>query len=264
MSSSAAGSTPKDRSVLLEGLDTPAPIAGVNGPGRWLVARYEVVSLFSLKSSMATSSVGKTLLVPTPYAVKMALVDAGFRAGLPDEECAGLLESLAAVPVRVAPSSSAVVTHTFTKIRQEPKQRDPACPYISNIAYREMVHCQGEWRWAVDLAAMAAQGADWLATCLPHINYVGKRGSFIQFLGIYRQAELGEDFSQPLTTGGTLLIPPRSHITPLDDFGPEATLAVLSSYSTSSPKRERHRRFVQTVVPLGQVSTGPGFTLYSR
>src|SRR5207249_1141555 len=124
MRSPKQGVTLNDIPARLQGLDTHAPIAGVDGPGRWLVARYEVVGLFSLKSSMATSSIGKTLLVPTPYAVKMALVDAGFRAGLPGEECAGLVEALAAVPVRVAPSSSAVVTHTFTKIRQEPKKPD--------------------------------------------------------------------------------------------------------------------------------------------
>ena len=32
----------------------------------WLVFEYAPVSLFSLKSSRATSTVGKTLLTPTP------------------------------------------------------------------------------------------------------------------------------------------------------------------------------------------------------
>ena len=45
-----------------------------------MVAKYLPTALFSLKTSQATSSVGRTLVVPTMYAIKMALVDAGFRA----------------------------------------------------------------------------------------------------------------------------------------------------------------------------------------
>ncbi len=41
----------------------------------WLHCSYEPVSLYSLKLSAATSSGGKTLLAPSPYAVKMALLE---------------------------------------------------------------------------------------------------------------------------------------------------------------------------------------------
>src|SRR5439155_12526218 len=64
------------------------------------------------------SSVGKTLLVPTPYSIKMAFVDAAFRSGLGDKECEDLLESLIDVDLRVAPPHVACVTHTFLKVRQ--------------------------------------------------------------------------------------------------------------------------------------------------
>src|SRR5262245_16913059 len=100
-------------------------VAGVPGPGCWLIVEYQPTSLFSLKTSLATSSVGKTLLVPTPYSIKMAFVDAAFRAGLSDDECVDFLRSLVSVDVRIAPPESACVTHTFVKIRQEPKNVDP-------------------------------------------------------------------------------------------------------------------------------------------
>jgi hypothetical protein len=45
----------------------------------WLIADYQPVTLFSLKNSLATSSGGKSLLVPTPCAFKMALLDAACR-----------------------------------------------------------------------------------------------------------------------------------------------------------------------------------------
>jgi hypothetical protein len=47
----------------------------------WMLAKYRPTGIFSLKSSATTSSGAKTLLVPTMYAVKMALVDAAFRSG---------------------------------------------------------------------------------------------------------------------------------------------------------------------------------------
>src|SRR5205807_935660 len=45
----------------------------------WYVATYQQVALFSLRQSLSTSSGGKTLLVPTPFALKMALLDVAIR-----------------------------------------------------------------------------------------------------------------------------------------------------------------------------------------
>jgi len=240
-----------------------APVGGVAGPGRWLVATYRPTALFSLKLSAATSAVGKTLLVPTMYAVKMALVDAAFRAGYPDTACAALLRALVEVDVRIAPTPRAVVTHTYCKIRQEPKTPSPTQPYISSVAYREVVYLDGDWRWAFDLAAVSDEVAGQLVELLAHVSYIGRRGSFVQFLGVRREVALSTEYTQPQAQNGFAL-PPRWHVAPLDDFGPEATLDVLSSYSATPPRRDRHRRFVQTIVPLGLVNVGPGFSEYAR
>lgn len=45
----------------------------------WVSAEYEATALFTLKPALATSSGGKTLLVPTPYSIKMALLDVACR-----------------------------------------------------------------------------------------------------------------------------------------------------------------------------------------
>src|SRR6266700_2921378 len=53
----------------------------------WIIAHYLSVAPFSLKPAIATSSGGKTLLVPTPYAIKMALLDCAIRTrGLAEGE----------------------------------------------------------------------------------------------------------------------------------------------------------------------------------
>jgi hypothetical protein len=128
-----------DVSERVSALDSPTPIAGILGPGRWLVVDYDPTALFSLKISMATSSVGKTLVVPTPYAIKMALIDAAFRRDYTEPDCEALLRSLIQVTVRTGPGPGAVVTHTFVKVRQESRDSDPLRPYSSTIAYRARI-----------------------------------------------------------------------------------------------------------------------------
>ncbi|SRR5579871_1851605 len=245
-------------------LDLPDSIAGIPGPGRWLVANYTPTALFSLKTSLATSTVGKTLLIPTPYAIKMALVDAAFRCGYSESDSDGLLRSLVPVTVRIGLGLGAVVTQTFLKVRQQSRDADSLRPYSSTIAYRELAHQHGSWQWAFDLAAADVILVRRLVQLLPHVCYVGKRGSFIQFIGLSRRRELGNDFTQPVQTAASWSPPPRAHIVPLDDFGPEADLDTLNSFTTKRPKRGSHRRFIETIIPIGVVNTGPGFTEYRR
>jgi hypothetical protein len=244
-------------------LEMPTPVATLAGPGRWLVLEFAPVSLFSLKASFATSSVAKSLVLPTPYAIKMALIDVAFRIRMSDEECAVFCTSLRPVQVRIRTPHAAVVTHTFVKVRQEPKDRKKAAtPYGSSIAYREMVSHAGTWQWAFDLAAGDDLLAERLVRTGPHVNYVGKRGSFVQYLGMLRQTTLDLRFTTPVDTSKDLALPPRLHFVPLDDFGPNATLEVLSTFSPRKVRRDEHRRFVSTLVPIEVVRTGPGFTEY--
>lgn len=250
------------REAWLAKLEKAEPLGGIPGPGRWLVVEYQPTALFSLKISSATSSVGKTLVVPTPYSIKMAFVDAGFRFGLTQEQCADLLRSLVPIDVRIAPSESTVVTHTFVKVRQESRKADPLQPYDSTIAYREVAYHLGSWLWAFDLAGGNDTLAARLVDLAPHVNYIGKRGSFVQFLHFSRASELTERFTQPIQNSEPWSPPPRSHVVPLDDFGPEADLETLSSFAKGSARRDRHRRFVDTIVPVGLVNTGPGFSEY--
>lgn len=254
------------REARLAALEQTAPVAGIPGPGRWLVVEYQPTALFSLKLSSATSSVGKTLILPTPYSIKMALVDAAFRARprLSDEDCSDFTRSLVEVDVRIAPSEAAAVTHTFVKIRQESRDDDPLVPYIASIAYREVLHHHGHWLWAFDLLRGDDTLAERLVRLAPHIGYIGKRGSFVQFCGLSRATELNEQFTQPIQNDNPWSPPPRAHVVLLDDLGPEADLATLSSFTAQSPKRDRHRKFVETIIPMGLVNTGPGFSEYRK
>ncbi|MGH7934116.1 MAG: hypothetical protein ACREQN_13275 [Candidatus Binataceae bacterium] len=252
------------RANRIADLQCTDPVAGLPGPGRWLIAEFEPTSLFSLKISLATSSVGRTLVIPTPYAIKMALVDAAFRAGLPEPDCDALLRDLVGVEVRIEPTPTAIITHTFVKVRQESRDPNSLSPYNSTIAYREVAYLHGLTRWAFDLAGGDDALAARLTGLLPFVCYIGKRGSFARFVRLYRAIELGSEFTQPIVRTGLWSPPRRAHFVPLDDFGPDADLETLSSYTQKRPRRNLHRRFIETIVPVGIVNTGPGFTIYNR
>jgi hypothetical protein len=245
-----------------EALDSREVVGGVAGPGHWLVLRYLPTSLFSLKMSSATSTVGRTLLSPTPYAVKMAFVDAAFRMGWKGD-VSSLIADFARADLRIGMPSKATVTHTIIKVRQEPKDPKAGQSYGPAVAYREFVHFSGVMQFAFDLAMISAGAAEAITAIGPAIQYIGKRGSFIQYLGVERVRDLSSNFTQPIDNV-SMTAPGRMHISTLDDFGPEANLEALNSYSTTAIKRGKHRKFVQTIIPLGLINAGPGFSEYSH
>jgi hypothetical protein len=245
--------------------EQPEPSETNRSADRWLVFRYRPVALFSLKSSRATSTAGKTLLTPTPYAIKMAFLDAALRQGL-TEDPDSLARWLAGATVRIGVPEHACVTGTIQSIRQETRdverQRKPGLsPYRASIGMREFVHYFGTISLAFDLDSCPPDLIGLLLYVAPAINYLGKRGSFLQYLGGTRQAALNSTFTQPVdVSAGTVGTP--GHRAMLDDFGARASFDALNSFSRTGVQRGVHRRFVETIVPLEVRNTGPGFVHY--
>ena len=94
----------------------------------YLVAHYIPTALFSLKDSQATNAAGKTLLVPSPYAIKMALLDVAARwrgVQVAQDE----LVWLRSLEIRQSPPKYACVTNAFIKIQRPPKHPEPFEPF---------------------------------------------------------------------------------------------------------------------------------------
>jgi hypothetical protein len=238
----------------------------IHDAGRWLVFQYAPVALFSLKSSRATSTAGKTLLTPTPYAVKMALLDAALRHGL-TEDPEGLVRWLAGAKLRIGVPRHACVTGTIQSVRQEvrdvERKRHPETPaYRATIALREFVHYQGTMRLAFDLRSCPAAFITLLLRVAPAINYFGKRGSFVQYLTGAAYANLDSAFTQPVDDRKASL-PAWGQRAALDDFGAKASFAALNSFAPTEVRRDIDRRFVETAIPLNVYNSGPGFVHYS-
>jgi hypothetical protein len=246
--------------------EQPRPTEDIQDASRWLVFQYAPVALFSLKSSRATSTAGKTLLTPTPYSVKMAFLDAALRHGL-TEDADGLVRWLAGANLRIGVPRHACVTGTIQSVRQEirdvERKRHPEMPlYRGTIAMREFVHYQGTMRLAFELKTCPPELMALLLHAAPAINYLGKRGSFVQYLTGATHATLDDAFTQPVDDQSAG-VPAWGQRTALDDFGAKASFAALNSFAPTGVRRDIDRRFVETVVPLNVYNSGPGFVHYS-
>jgi len=249
-------------------------------PDKWLIAQYAPVSLFSLRSTYATSKGGKTLLVPTPYAVKLALIDATFRMYSRSEAEAAarrVFDLIKAQPVRVRPPAECLVQNTFQRILQPERASDDggmsSGPFTRTIAYREFVFFHGEMEIALGLNGLDdSEGAE-LDRLPAHINYFGKRGSFWQFLGVRpHRGPLPAGFSLVMTEIGrqSLEIVGRYRATEyLDDFGPKLCAAKdgfdrISTYHDGTITLREHRVLQHTLLPYQRRSGGRHFTHYRR
>ncbi|HYU75974.1 MAG TPA: hypothetical protein VEL31_25150 [Ktedonobacteraceae bacterium] len=240
----------------------------------WIVAHYLPVSFFSLKPAGATSSGGKTLLIPTPYAIKMALLSNIIRSrGIAEgERQFPFLRDLA---LSLELPETILVMKSFSKIRRELKDKSNVekaqrarekkeYPMQPTIAYREYVKYQGPLRLACQLPAESPLN-DFLPDALMQINYLGKRGGFLQITqppSVDAQQPEGHFIHltattlQPFSPAGTLQI--------LDDCGPSLTFAKANIYHDAKIVLHKDRVLRHIVLPYEHTRSSRNYSWYQR
>lgn len=233
----------------------------------WVIAEYEATTLFTLKPATATASGGRTLLVPTPFAIKMALLDVVCKlhgSDMAEHEWRWLGQSL----VALRPASEVVVNNTFIKILRP--RRNPAAPgsqdaghFMRTITYREYVHLNGTLGIALqaDKDDQIAKLQRWLV----NINYLGKRGSFMQITGAPQVVDgLPEEDGYIPVDGNLDDLPLNSVLTQLDDVGENVDFQTVNIYSGKSIRLGKHRILHHTALPYHVVSSSRSYTHYRR
>lgn len=240
----------------------------------WTIAEYQPTAFFSLRPYNATTSGGKSLIVPTPFAVKMALLDIAIRTqGL--KRGRSLFPVIRDLRVAVRLPRRIVVNNTFTKIWRindsvtkkgkaeqarliaEAKAKRK-WPYQDNIAFREYVQFGGP-------LTLAFQGMPFedLRLLLVQVNYLGKRGGFMQLLRLPdRTDDLSADFT--MLTEGVNGSFPMGTLQMVDDCGPGLTFERANVYSSEGIRLGKDRIFHHVVLPYRPVRSSYGFTLYER
>jgi len=241
----------------------------IEGTGSWLLATYRPVSLFTLRTTYATSKGGKTLLVPTPYAVKLALVDACFRAyGADNAEpvARDVFDLVKDREIRFSPPDRCVVQNTFIKVKQE--ERDaPKGIYCSTVSYREFCFFDGDLTIAINAKGMDKEKSNLLSNVMRHINYFRKRGSFFQFLGSKLSTEFPGGFSL-FESDTDFKMDTYGIMQPLDDVGDTDDPDLFDRVSSYSYGKGltlgKHRVLKNTFLPYRMVKSTRSYTYYSR
>lgn len=252
----------------------------------WIVAQYLPVAPFSLKPAAATSSGGKTLLVPTPYAIKMALLDVAIRTlGMSVGE--RLFPALRDLSLALEMPHDLVVMKGFSKIRRPVESKDSkkpdetqedfdarrheklaermergTYPFYSTIAYREYVQYRNPFQLALGVSAGESFPEE-LPQLLSGINYLGKRGGFIQLLkrSSFHEDLPGERFvnltpdgQQPFSLQGTLQM--------LDDCGHSLTFQRANIYSAERITLGKERLIRHVVLPYRLTRSSRSYAWY--
>jgi hypothetical protein len=234
----------------------------------WYQAFYVPISLFSLRQSLSTSSGAKTLLVPTPFALKMALLDAAIRI-LGKEQATLLFPTIRDLQIAIQLPAQLVVINSFLKIVR-PKKNGPSddlgtgliTPLGSTIAYREFVSYDGALGLSLSDSKGNALPAE-MVQLFAQINYFGKRGSFVQLVEPLRTSDQLDEHWTLLTAEQRQFIADGT-VQMLDDFGPSTTFerADITSGIRITLGKERVQRPI--VLPCRLVRSSRGYTLYQR
>ena len=252
--------------------------AEASPPREWLALTYQPVSPFSLRPSHSTSAGGKTLLVPTPYAIKLALIDttirqAGVAAG---EHVLGILKETA---IALLPSFRACVTNTFVRslVRHQPKGKDEdedkddgdepdgeqGRPFKTTIRYREICVLSGPMVIAFGLRDRKL--AELIEDAARRVNYFGKRGGFFQPVDSQIVTEIDPRATVVDPTGWTPAITPAGEVACfLDDLGPRATLSRISPYDDERAEWDQERVTAMRILAVRRIASGARFTAYQR
>ncbi len=244
----------------------------------WMIARYLPVAPFSLKPAAVTSSGGKTLLVMTPYAIKMALLDVAIRTlGL--EAGAALFPRLRDLSICLAPPRDILVFKTFSKIwrpvefkdskkpmqeKIEEKMQRGQYPFYSTISFREYVSYREPFQLALGTADMVELPQE-LSKLLCGINYFGKRGGFVQVVeSPQRQEQLNEREFIDLTFSGVRDFPLDGTLQLLDDCGKSLTFTRANIYSSERVTAGKERIYRHIVLPYRLTRSSRGYNWYQR
>jgi len=244
--------------------------------------RYHPVTFFSLRPYNATSSGGQTLIAPTAFAIKMAVLNACIQtAGLDTgRERFPVIRDLS---IAIGLPDSITVLKSFAKIRRparlgDPKIRDQTIadlrnskqyPFQSTIAYREFVQF-GEplgmpSENAISIACMPSDGVPppWLASALQAINYLGKRGSFLQPLSASVITDALDPRFTVITRDSTDFLM-NSTLQMLDDCGNSMTFDHADIYNAKRITLGKERILRHVALPYELTRSSRGYSLYER
>lgn len=214
---------------------------------------FKPISLFSLKSSNATNSGAKSLFLPSPYAIKMAIINQAITVG-------GELEKLsskksiefgyirdAQITYFISENSYFCVNNSFVKILKPARE---SSGFIQTVAFREYIHISEDIEIIFNVDNEEAKG--FLKKYLFRINYFGKKGCFFQFV------RYQDNPSTPNVVKFNAEVFKPGIIEEYDDFDSKVNFENIDNFSFNSTKREK----LILTLPLENTGSSKSFSCY--
>lgn len=222
----------------------------------WVTLDYEPVTIFGLRPSNTTSSGGKSLLLPTPYAIKMALLDRALRH-LGENKGRDLFPLLRDCTVFIQGPAAIAVTRSFQKILRPGAKSDVWTP---TIAQREYVVHSGEMRLA--LTTDNADFAETLQQIGGMVNYFGRKGSFFQLVRTGIVDHLTKNYINLSAAADMTQLDQIGLLQRMDDMRHDATFDQVSTLNKKVNKDDGGRLSYTVILPYQMAHHGHNYTVY--
>ena len=206
-------------------------------------------TLFSLRDSACTASGAKSLFLPSPYAIKMAIINQVLTTESQDyfDKHIAKFDLVKNLRINYRVSGYLTANNYLIKIQ---KKRDQNSNFNSTVSYREYIYASEPLEIIFDTDS--DKSVKFLKKYLYRINYFGKRGCYFQFLRYSDSPSLPN--VQPFDIHK--IIP--GIIQEYDDINERMNFENVNSYSQKKVTRDKKR----LVIPLIRESFSKSFTKY--
>lgn len=220
----------------------------------WLEIEYVPTSLFSFKDIKATNTAATSLLFPTPFGVKMALISEAIKE-FDLEKGKEIFELIKDKEIKYNLPEEAVVNKTFGRINDLRNRIGRSKP-----AYREYVYFNGSLKLAISTDEMSQKKIDLLKSLFVRINYFGKKGSFMQFKTLNLKDNLNDNYLK-LMSDGEIDFEFKSIIQQTEDIPSNVSFEAINIYNEKeSLSRDDNERLY--VVNIEKTLSGDGYQYY--
>jgi len=214
---------------------------------------FQSTSLFSLKGSNSTNSGAKSLFLPSPYGIRMAILNQAITLdGVDFETGKGKNEWFKMVRdanIGYFLQGNYCVNNCFVKILKPSRSRPGEVQ--ETVSFREYIHINEPIE--IIFTVKGEQQKAFLQKYLYKINYFGKRGCFFQFIEYKEQPK---EPNVKLLSGDFLS---AGILQEYDDFNEKLTFEHVNSYGgKNSVKREKRIM----ILPLQRYQSSKSYTRY--
>lgn len=207
---------------------------------------YQPTNLFSLKDSNSTNSGAKSLLLPSPYAVKMALFNQAITIEgkeVFEDKKSKEFDYIKDVQIYYHISGSYCVNNCFVTIQS---LRDGT--YRGKPSFREYIYLSDNIEIIFEVKEEEAK--QYLQKYLHSINYFGKRGCFFQFINYC------DNPSEPNVKEFNVSDFASGILQEYDDISPKAQFKNVDNFDSASAQRDKRI----LVIPVQNVNSSKSYT----